>query len=373
MRKHIIYGMSFLIIASTGCSREEQNPEFADETSEITFTPCGAELRQAGKASTRTAFIRYYDDMTAEQIAVTAVMSETYQHYFEETLAYSETSDEWNTTGKHFWPSQTLNFFALLPLQDTNRGEVSYMSTATFTYTSPRENDRQGDLMYACSYGQTKDLASGNVPLYFLHPLAAISFKAKTENSSISVDIKGIELHNVSNSATFIFPTTSTVDMSAINPEGSEIQAGIASWDNLSEKTAVLEAGIAETTLSSVGEPQTVTAENGELFLIPQQLTAWDRGTDDNPINPQSQTGCYLVIRCRLASSGLYLTGSPTSWGEIYVPYGGTFEQGQHYVVSLNFGLGFNEHGDKNQIQVTTTSTIADWERETINFDKYIL
>ena len=49
------------------------------------------------------------------------------------------------------------------------------------------------------------------------------------------------------------------------------------------------------------------------------------------------------------------------------------FEQGKHYTYTLIFGVGYDEGGRANVIHLDMSSTITDWNREIINFDKNVL
>ena len=79
-----------------------------------------------------------------------------------------------------------------------------------------------------------------------------------------------------------------------------------------------------------------------------------------------AQTGSYLVIHCHLKFNNHDFAGSDTTYGDIYVPYGGTFEAGKHYTVSLDFGMGYDVDGQTQKVVVGLTAKITPWTDDVI-------
>ena len=332
----------------------------------IKFTVGGGSLDSDARLSTRGTIVGYYDDMKEKNISVTALLPDNSEYFGVEPLSFVdlgmnyETGEDlgyWHTSNKYYWPNSTLSFYALMPFTDTNR---SGSGANSFIYTVPYENAQQTDLMYAYS----KDVAVGNdVQLNFKHALATLSFSAKA-NQGISVTIDYIEVCNVVTQATFNYPTVSTEELSEL---GGTL-GSLCSWNDLGSATGKLTAGIESVPLTT--NVNNITPEDGKLMMIPQTLTAWD--IDDGEVTQQS--GCYLRIHCRLMSAGLYFSGSDTTYGDLYVPFSGTFEAGQQYVINLLFGMGYNSLGEENKIKIdVSTTTIVDWSQETISYDNKTL
>ena len=344
----------------TACSADnEAGSDVPSETSGqlICFDvmPAWHQAKASKASSTRTPIVNYYDDFLELPVQVSALFHADESSYFaDQRMTYNNTTEIWSTDKKYYWPLNDLDFYAHMPYNDTNLTPTA--NAKAFNYTTPTANSSQNDFMYAVNYQVAK--TNEAVQLNFLHALSAISFRATTEGPTVSVVIKGIRLCNVKTQGTFTYPSSSTT---------GEDGGPVGTW-SLGNTLGNLEAGITETTLSSA-ETLDVTSEDGVMTLIPQNLaTAWDMTG-----KATEQAGGYLVINCRLIDNGFYMAGSADTFGDVYVPFSGNFEQGKHYTYTLTFGIGYDVEGKQNQIHLTMESTIIDWNRETINFDKFIL
>lgn len=348
---------AFLMVSCSTTDADIEENSGVHEPKLIRFSVGGNMSTRNG--STRDALVKYYDDLTEKEINVTSIIRTTATSYFaDEKLKYSTTNDSWGIANKYYWPAGThFNFFARVPFGDTNISNASYN---TFTYTTPSANEGQCDFLYATSYDPSEE--ENNVPLNFLHGLAAVSFKGLTDGTSVSVVVQNIELCNVYTRGVFTMPNVSTIADSDGN-----ITEGV--WSSLSQK-GNLNAGVATdgVTLTSL-ETLDITNTGGEIKVIPQSVSKWviteGKATE--------QTKGYLIIHCRLIDNGFYLAGSADTFGKIYVPFEETFDAGKHYTYTLKFGIGYDESGKRNEIHLTMSSTITDWNRETINFDKHVL
>lgn len=348
----------FLAACSSTDSDVSGKNEMADGNGKlIKFSVPSTQLSSSGTSTTRAKLLEYYDDFAEENIQVTALRTSGSGFFTDERVGYVSADDSWIMDNKYYWPpGYEFNFFARAPYGDTN---ISSASAQSFVYTVPAANNQQKDFMYAATYNPNS--TDGTVQLNFLHGLSAISFRGKTEGTTVSVVVSDIEICNVYRSATFTMPTaTTTKEEGVASPQGS--WSGLSSLGSL--HSGVDPEGV---TLSSL-ETFDITLETGGITMIPQALTAWDRTS-----KATEQSGCYLIVHCRLVDNGFYLAGSADTYGEIYFPFSENFEAGKHYTYTLTFGVGYDESGKKNEIHLTMTSTIVDWNRETINFDKKIL
>ena len=348
-----IAALTVLIPLLTACSSDGGDtpdapvPSVPADGSPITFDI----TQDDDQSQTRSTMLEGVSDLQSLGISVTSkINSVPSQAYFSgERLTYN-TDDYWEMHQYYWIPDTPLDFYARAPYDNSNVGTQTGNS---FSYEIPETIVDQRDTMYnQYKKGQTGDAA--NVILHFKHALSALSFKARTTSPAMSVIVNGITIHNLTRKGTFTYPTGSTCD------ENGNVTENICSWV-LGAQTDVQEAGIIETELSSDEEARSVMAENGVMMVMPQTLTG------------SITSGSYLTIECKLMDTGLYLAGSATEWGTVYVPFDFTFEQGKHYTVTLEFGVGFNAEGIKNQIRIDLESTITDWNRETMTFDKYIL
>jgi len=283
-------------------------------------------------------------------------------------IAYS--NGAWNyvkSTDVGYWPSESapLDFYAIHPFDVTD--VTSCGSTVTPNITSSGEtvafvnepsSDDTGtdvDLMYACASAQTKSSNATKVPLYFKHALSQLVFKGKLSESTLSVDVKNVEIHNIASSGTFSFANATTTSSSA----------GAGSWTV--GKTYADYVGGEGGQVTSTSTAVDLVADDNAFMLIPQTLTPWTT-TDSNPVTiSTADSGCqsYLKINCKITSAGAYLVGSDDSYGAVYVPFGAELgkklEMGKKYTITLNFGVGYNEQGERSASKITYTVTVQDW------------
>lgn len=364
------YWLAVLALLLTACAADEHK-EGVEQLCPITFNV----LRNSLVSDTRSSIIRYNEQMARQPISLVAnIHDDSHTTYFSDILKNS--SGEWGTETKYYWLPKNLDFFAYLPQDDGNIVRSSETFNK-FTYHVPKESSGQNDLMYATAYNRSKVQNGGEVPLEFKHAFAAISFLARKLNNSMVVIVNGLDICNMKTQGDFLFPTASTFyEDEDREYTDEEINAMTGTWSALTE-TGSLSVGIEETELSRE-DMQNITSDNGILTMIPQELTPWNRVPDpentDVTMPVKNQDGCYLAIHCKLLYNGLYLAGSETEFGTIYMPFGGNFEQGNLYVYSLIFGMGYKEDGTEMlKVEIQLSSTITDWTHEEILFDKNIL
>ena len=347
MKKNNYILLLITAITLAACSTEtveraEGTPQ-PDTSQPMEFLVNGSGADADDWLSTRGAMVNT-SNLTSQTIALTAVKADDESAFLSSSLSYSENS--WQLPAKYFWPPYALSFYARHPLTDQN--VQSGGTTQSFTYTTAQTNSRQVDLMY----GYTASVAKGNtIAINMKHALAAISFQGKTESASMTVKIGGIDFCNVLTSATFTYPTVSTTSGSDDNH--------VDCFTNKST-AAILSAGVAEAGVSLNNTDYTaISATDGAMILIPQTATAWTR---EAAATAEGQTGTYLVIHCHLKYNGHDFAGTDTTYGDIYVPYGGTFEAGKHYTVSLDFGMGYDVDGQTQKVTVGLTAKITPWD-----------
>lgn len=112
------------------------------------------------------------------------------------------------------------------------------------------------------------------------------------------------------------------------------------------------------------------------MMLIPQTLTAWDYESDaTNTIKEADAANqSYLKIMCKIKTTtdgDSYLYGSADEYLPVYLPFGGTLEQGKKIDYLLTFGDstsgtgggGLDEDGDPilSDILITFLPTVKEW------------
>ena len=288
----------------------------------------------------------------------------------EEEVTYS--NNEWTYGGTIFWPATEVDFYSVSP-SDVAGVDITNEKQVIKGFTVNEDQSKQIDLLYAVNKGETKaDHEATPVSINFRHALSQIVFKAKNTNENLKVIIKGVKIGNIKKAGNFTYPEETTkgpVDASGnIKEEDDDKeQTTTITSDTQGEWEAqnirvTFSAGVKELTLDGVKDAEDLTTtENGvytgALFMIPQDLTAWDPATT-GALNT-SNTGVYFLLNCQILSgTNKNVTVWPTTeadddsdgYAEIAIPASNLdkWEQGKKYIYTFIFGEGAGyEPGDK--------------------------
>ena len=264
-------------------------------------------------------------------------------------LEVSKDGDDWTYDGTIFWPATDVDFYSVSPAENCG-GTVSITKDAQKItgFTVNTDQSKQVDLLYAVNKDETKDdHAASAVNINFRHALSQIVFKAKNTNKNLKVIIKGVKIGNIKKAGDFTYPTQATTPQNT-SADGTIVATTQGTWSNVST-TTTFEAGITELTLDGVKDAQNLTTTDedvytGALFMIPQELTAWDPSTT-GALN-SSNTGVYFLVDCQILSGTnkdiqVWPSEADETFAEIAVPANTlTWEQGKKYVYTFIFGEG---------------------------------
>ncbi|AEE12771.1 fimbrillin family protein [Porphyromonas asaccharolytica] len=269
-------------------------------------------------------------------------------------ISYQGTSWEYtNAADLAYWPSESLDFYAINP---ANNGAVTPGITAsakTLTYTVPdnggASNAKQIDLMYAVDKNRSKIT---RVPLYFKHALSQIVFKGQTISNTLEVEVEKITIANVKGAGTFTLPTVTTA---AGSTAGTWTLSGEADqkYTNATNTTVVKDA-----------TAQELSPADGAYLILPQTATKWTTTPTTAVTIATADTNheCYLALSVKIKQSGVYLVGDATSYGTVYVPFGGEdWAPSKKYIYTLKFGGGYDQDGKPILQPILYDCTVEDW------------
>lgn len=268
-------------------------------------------------------------------------------------ISYQSSSWEYtNAADLAYWPSESLDFYAINPA--TNDAVTPGITTTdkTLTYTVPdngrTSNANQIDLMYAVDKGQSK---IARVPLYFKHALSQIVFKGQTISNTLEVEVEKITIANVKGTGTFTLPDATTA---AGSTAGTWALSGEADqkYTNATNTTAVT------TTV------QELSLADGAYLILPQKATKWTTTPTTAVTIATADTNheCYLVLSVKIKQSGVYLVGSDSAYGTVYVPFGGEdWAPSKKYIYTLKFGGGYDQDGKPILQPILYDCTVEDW------------
>ena len=301
-------GLLLLAFILGACSNDDeqvpQQPNSYPLTIEVTENPMVQDGEEGG--TTRVAIT---DNSTLNSFKMDYVYGGTYTNGENAAYSATNTSGTWTTTGT--WPSTgdnntTVNWYAYSSgtfylTDDANR--YPYIS-----FTVDETVASQHDLLVATASG-TYSGTNGNLSFNFDHACAALRFYVKKANAlSGTLNITSIKLCNVYKGGRYYYGNgTWTVSTTIANPL-SEYSLS-SNINNLGSDTYQVLNG---------------SEDNSYLFLIPQELTAWNSSSNPN--------GTYIEVVWAL-------TGVNAGSGTAKIPLAMSLEKGKKYNVRINLGL----------------------------------
>ena len=272
----------------------------------------------------------------------------------------------WTTAKDYYWPARyyACDFFAFYPASaaavTAGQRNGTERPARYISYTAAADN--QTDLMVAAgmskkgyaAYDATQAGGSGGLMrLTFHHALSRVAFAARrtaatAPDPDFSVTVTSVAVGNASRQATFHYHEL---------PNTPGTAATVGWWsDRTAPAETIVYSSTTGVTLTDAGTvyPLNDDGDNPPSMLIPQTLIAWDRTTAVG-----STTGNYLKIGCRITVEGY--DGNFADEGYIYVPLNGTWEMGNDYTYTLNFGTAFDSQGRPTLQPITVTATVTPW------------
>ena len=359
MKKELCMMAIGLLLA--GCSADEEIANVrTSESNVIGFNVVSNNPQTKATIITSTTFINHPFEVFAfkggEHYMGTAVRGVKIK-YDQTAWIYDDPNDI------YYWPhTAALDFYAISPSDVTfaggwniSGGEQLLYYLLDDEYGSSNTTDYKNvDVMYAVATSQKKaNLLNGVVPLHFKHTMSQVSFKAVKDRNQMDVKVKSMVLHNVPSSGSFKLPQ-------------NQDENGI--WDVSSSFPADYTIGMDMEGQTYIDVNHTVTPVDlsGEkpMLFIPAPLREWNTTHSITVANTNGES--YLAIECKIkvgtGPSAYYSAGGKDSFGFIYVPFSAEWEQGKHYIYTLHFGAGYDEHGNEHDIvPITFTATVDDW------------
>ena len=202
--------------------------------------------------------------------------------------------------------------------------------------------------MYAIAPNQSKSNKGGKVQLKFRHITSQVVFKAKKQRADMNVEIKSIKLHNLETSGVFTIPTNDTPKRSDWTPQSPTYKCGLTVINKDDDDPKI-----------TVSTDATDISSSKPMFLIPQQLTAWDTSHNKDEADTKKQS--YLSIECKISIGDVYYSGSKSDYGTLYVPFGADWEPGKRYVYTLIFGGGYDADGNTILQPINFDASVEEW------------
>lgn len=256
-----------------------------------------------------------------------------------------------------FWPSQNLNFYAIMPTDDdasitSVTGTVSdLLGHVVATVEVPTTVADQKDIMFAKALNEAPRTADANTPVnfQFSHAMSQIIFHGKLASTNITAEVESITIANIDQKGKVGYLTSN----------GAKTDVVLGSQLADTRVYAKYALGLVDDTEmnadNAVEEAMNLTAADGALMMLPQNRTAdkWATviGTPvsiaDADLNANHQV--YLAVSCKVQNGSVYVIGTESTYETIYIPFDANWEQGKKYTYTLVFGTGsgaFDEDGN---------------------------
>ena len=313
MKKFVLIVPALLALAAVSCTK-----------SEVLETNSG-EIRFNVVANKATKADAIYDNSNFDQFTVYASTAEgnvADRTTYIDGDVINKVSGGWeNVSGTRFWPETALNFYAL---RNADGFVWNPAEAHSFDFSVASEVSAQKDLLYAVKLNQTRtttETGTGEepvvvegapVPLNFRHALSQIVFQAKNTNPNLYVEVSGVKLVNVVNTATYTLPE---IDTNGVKVEEGDNAGGPTdpaatargSWDIADDaaKNIAYEINLVpdsdDQPIALVGNANATALPLGTtseaMMLIPQTTEAWAPATYPAP-GVEGQTGSYLMVNC---------------------------------------------------------------------------
>ena len=284
-------------------------------------------------------------------------------------IVYNEKDNKWDYDDPnelHYWPTEALDFYAVSPgsvwggdagmhyVWNFNHDKQVIHYACMDEYGTGTGKHADHDVMYGIAKNQTKDTNHGVVKFTFKHILSQVVFKAKTKLATMSVVVNGIKIANAKMSGSFKLPD----DVNATPTAGNWTLAGDDDkgyYNPVVVRNAAIEV--------NGGTDVTDISSTTPIFTIPQTLTKWavDQDATKTISKANDVKQSYLEISCKIQQSGVYLCGSETAYGTIFVPFGASWEPGKRYIYTMIFGGGYNDQGETTLKPIEFDAETTDW------------
>lgn len=225
-------------------------------------------------------------------------------------VPFTKGTTYYTSSEKYFFPGDDseLAFYAWYPTTYVPTFTAGTDAvTATRTIIVPSTVSSQYDLITSYAAGKNSTNGTSGVALTFGHRFCEIEVKALNSNG-YTMTVNGYKIVNAKSVGTLNY--------------------GTGAWSSLGTSASF------ETTLSSAVTLSSTAQSIGVdlMFLLPQELTAWDNSSDAS----NSNGGVYLAVNMTITAPA----GASIFSGYACVPLSTTWTAGNHYVYTLDFSNG---------------------------------
>ena len=310
MKRTTIFLAALALVAASCTKTEVVSDKTQDSVKGIGFSAYTSRPTKAAQVDVTTANLSSFQ--------VTAIGNTNNITLFKDiTFSHVNTSDPWVSDPIYFWPNYALDFYAYNTPEygDFDKSEVFSKKKLTFT---PSQNISEQEDLVAAYEGNKTDLGAP-IDITFHHYLTQVIVKAKNSSTSYTVEVDGVKLANFLKKGSYTFTDNK------MTAEGNKIN---------------YYANFSPVTLGANESEMMTNGDDGRWYLVPQTVTSWVRTTEPADMENASK-GTYLGLKVKItAPNGLVIypaNGTGTAWMAVEIPESLKFEQGNKYIVILDF------------------------------------
>lgn len=297
---------------------------FASCSSDDSMTPIDEVKTPQRPISVEVSETPFGNTTEARQLTRAAITDLTSFNSFEMT-ANNPTKDHYEVTKNGswgvdgFWPdgvdaNTPVTFYAYSDGTYNDNSGTPYIN-----FTVDENAAYQKDLLVSTASG-TWGATQGNLSFTFDHACTALRFYVKKANNlnDYTLSITNVQLCNVINMGNYYY--------------------GTKLW-TLGDTRSYYTLYTGSKTLGTTNYEALDKSDAPYLFMIPQELTPWDGTTDIASATTQT----YIQLTCTI-------TGATSFTGTAYIPFAGTFVQGNLQDVKINIGKNSLYSSDNTKI-----------------------
>lgn len=354
MRKSIFYLSAVATMAFVSCAQDETIE--INQGKDIRFNVLTNSMTRAADVDIKSLGSFKVETLQGDKLgSAIKVWEDTYTST--SGIAGSGTGNDFTGRNTHFWPADgtPLHFFAYNE-EALSNGSVSVVGSAqSISGVTPAASAAdQKDLIVAYATGSETVNSQTAVSINFKHVLTKIIIQGKNTNPSLKVDVLGVRINGLNNTATLTWPLNTANDALLENTiwkehSNSNNKTGDYKAVPTNYSTTPLTLGKDARSLMDVDS----NTRNGAFMVLPQDLVAWDRGGTTVANGGGEPNGAYISVLCRIyQASGndkvnngwTQVFPNPTTQKDKFawtaVALSGSWYPGSCYTYTLDFSKG---------------------------------
>lgn len=307
------------------------------------------------------------------------VAGNTTLYFGEDNFTWDGTSNSYNSSTKHYWPSSgSLDFYAYAKNGSSTITHTA--NTKVFEITPASEATDQSDFVFANTNGKSKGSSAADATYYgkngvvlnFRHAMSKVTVKIVNSNSTLTATVNDVTLGYIDNKGTYTY-SGSTLSTNT-DGKNTDFLKLTGDWDNTgATKTSYTQT--ASTT--SYTSATAATALPTPFILVPHTLTTATTYSDAAADSPFNGANIKIELKLQNTVTSAYIMGGSSAYvTAMWNLPAGSWEPGKHYIYTVDVaGGGYypTNHDTSNDLDPIledavikfVSVTVDDWSDQT--------